>query len=110
MLTALLRRIGTTFDLVTTAMLARSEATMQLADAAQRGELAKQQRTLILDLPECDDGLLILKRSVHASKAGRISITAPIARALIGKSVGDAIEVSTPKGAKSYEILKLQYK
>lgn len=43
-------------------------------------------------------------------KAGRISITAPIARALIGKSVGDSIEVSTPKGSKSYEILKVEYK
>ena len=43
-------------------------------------------------------------------KAGLISITAPIARALIGKSVGDSIEVSTPKGSKSYEILKVEYK
>ncbi len=38
-----------------------------------------------------------------------ISITAPIARALIGKKEGDSIEVKTPKGAKNYEILKIKY-
>lgn len=39
-----------------------------------------------------------------------ISITAPLARAMIGKTVGDTVEVRTPKGAKSYEILKVEYK
>ena len=42
-------------------------------------------------------------------KAGKISITSPIARALIGKSVGDNVEVNTPGGGKSYEILKISY-
>ena len=42
-------------------------------------------------------------------KEGRMAITAPLARALIGKSVGDSVEVSTPKGEKSYEILKVRY-
>ncbi len=42
--------------------------------------------------------------------AGRISISSPIARALIGKSVGDFVEVNTPGGGKSYEILKVVYK
>ena len=43
-------------------------------------------------------------------KQGRISITSPIARALIGKSVGDSVEVNTPGGGKSYEILKIGFK
>ncbi len=43
-------------------------------------------------------------------KAGKVSITSPIARALIGKSEGDVVEVTTPKGARSYEILKIQWK
>ncbi len=43
-------------------------------------------------------------------KDGKISITSPIARALIGKSVGDAIEVSAPGGAKAYEILEVNWK
>ena len=41
---------------------------------------------------------------------GKISISSPIARALIGKSKGEAAEVTTPKGARSYEILKVEYK
>lgn len=40
---------------------------------------------------------------------GRISISSPIARAMIGKSVGDAIEVAAPGGARGYEILEVQY-
>ena len=40
---------------------------------------------------------------------GRISITSPIARALIGKSVGDSVKVTTPKGKVDYEILEVSY-
>lgn len=43
-------------------------------------------------------------------KSGKISITSPIARALIGKSVGDSVEVNTPGGGKSYEVLKISFK
>jgi transcription elongation factor GreA len=43
-------------------------------------------------------------------KDGRLSITAPLARALIGKTVKDRVEVSTPGGVKSYEIMKVVYK
>ena len=43
-------------------------------------------------------------------KAGKVSITSPIARALIGKQVGDSVEVTTPKGARSYEILNIAWK
>lgn len=41
---------------------------------------------------------------------GKISVTAPIARALIGKAIGDSVEVESPKGRRSYEILKVIYK
>jgi transcription elongation factor GreA len=40
---------------------------------------------------------------------GRISISSPIARAMIGKEVGDSIEVAAPGGAKSYEILEVKF-
>lgn len=43
-------------------------------------------------------------------REGRISISSPIARALIGKSKGDSAEVTTPKGTRSYEILKIEWK
>jgi transcription elongation factor GreA len=42
-------------------------------------------------------------------KEGRLSIVAPLARALIGKSVGDSAEVTTPGGAKSYEIVSVRF-
>ena len=43
-------------------------------------------------------------------KSGKISISSPIARALIGKSKGETAEVTTPKGARSYEVLKVEWK
>ena len=42
-------------------------------------------------------------------KSGRVSITSPIARALIGKTIGDTVEVNTPGGGKSYEILNVAF-
>ena len=43
------------------------------------------------------------------AKQGRISLSSPIARALIGKSKGDTVEVAAPGGARSYEILKVEF-
>jgi len=43
------------------------------------------------------------------AKRGRISISSPIARALIGKSKGDTVEVAAPGGARAYEILKVEF-
>lgn len=42
-------------------------------------------------------------------KAGRVSIGSPIARALVGKKVGDTVEVATPGGGKSYEVLQIRF-
>lgn len=41
---------------------------------------------------------------------GKLAITAPMARALIGKTVGDTIEVHTPGGTKDYEVLSVEFK
>lgn len=43
------------------------------------------------------------------AKAGRISISSPLARALIGKKAGVSVEVTTPKGAKSYEVVEVKW-
>jgi len=43
-------------------------------------------------------------------KAGRLSVSAPLSRALIGKDVGESVEVTTPSGEKAYEIVKVVYK
>src|SRR3954466_9406234 len=40
---------------------------------------------------------------------GRLSVTSPLARALIGKGKGDSVEVSTPRGNKSYEVMKVAF-
>jgi len=40
---------------------------------------------------------------------GKISISSPIARALIGKSKGESVEVTTPKGSRSFEVLKVEW-
>lgn len=42
-------------------------------------------------------------------RGGKVSITSPVARALIGKEAGDIVEVSAPGGAKSYEVLKVRW-
>ena len=44
------------------------------------------------------------------AKKGTISVTAPLARALIGKTLGDVVEVRTPGGGKSYEIIGVKFK
>ncbi len=42
-------------------------------------------------------------------KGGRISLSSPLSRAMIGKEVGDVVEVNTPGGVKAYEILKIEW-
>ena len=42
-------------------------------------------------------------------KNGKISISSPVARALIGKSEGDEVQVRTPTGIRSFEILRVEY-
>jgi len=43
-------------------------------------------------------------------KSGRVSISSPVARALIGKGVGDTVSVTTPGGGKSYEIVEVAFR
>src|SRR6059036_3293884 len=44
------------------------------------------------------------------AKKGKISITSPLARALIGKTKGANVEVMTPSGAKAYEVKKVEFR
>ena len=43
-------------------------------------------------------------------KLGLLSITSPLARALINKTIGDTVEVATPKGGRGYEVTKVAYR
>ena len=67
-----------------------------------------------VSLEDEDSGDKVKYRIVGEHEAnvreGKISINSPIARALIGKSKGESAEVTTPKGTRSYEILKIDYK
>ncbi|WP_187144253.1 transcription elongation factor GreA [Microvirga massiliensis] len=42
-------------------------------------------------------------------RSGRVSVASPIARALLGKTIGDTVEVSTPGGGKSYEVVGVSF-
>ena len=65
--------------------------------------------TLIDEDTEEEKVYQIVGESEAAVREGRISITSPIARALIGKAKGDVVEVAAPGGAKSYEIDKVAF-
>jgi len=68
----------------------------------------------VVTLEDDDSGDKVKYRIVGDAEAnvrdGKISISSPIARALIGKTKGDAVEVTTPKGSRSYEVLRVEYK
>ncbi|MGO9421790.1 transcription elongation factor GreA [Roseiarcus sp.] len=51
----------------------------------------------------------IVGQSEADVKSGKVSITSPTGRALIGKKAGESVEVTTPGGGKSYEILKVAF-
>jgi transcription elongation factor GreA len=66
-----------------------------------------------VELEGQDDGKSIRYQIVGEDeadiKSGRISITSPIARALVGKTEGDVVDVAAPGGTRSYEIVKVSY-
>jgi transcription elongation factor GreA len=66
-----------------------------------------------VDLEDQEDGKAITYQIVGEDEAdiktGRISITSPIARALVGKNAGDVVDVVAPAGKHSYEIVKVRY-
>lgn len=66
-----------------------------------------------VELEEEDDGSKVVYQIVGDAeadiKSGLISVSSPIARALVGKSEGDVVEVSAPAGTRSYEIVGVKY-
>jgi len=66
-----------------------------------------------VDLENQDDGSKIVYQIVGDAEAdikiGLISVLSPIARALVGKSAGDIVDVTAPGGTKSYEIMTVRY-
>ena len=68
-------------------------------------------RSLGMD-PETDEEITYRIVGSHEADVagGKLSVTAPLGRALIGKTLGGQVEVTTPGGAKYYEIIKVAYK
>jgi transcription elongation factor GreA len=75
------------------------------------GSLIKFGATVTLADEETDEEqtFQIVGEDEADIKSGRLSVTSPLARALIGKVEGDSVEVSTPRGAKSYEVVTVAF-
>jgi transcription elongation factor GreA len=94
---------------------------LELEDLLQRSEVIDVSKlngttikfgatvTLIDEDTEKKSVFQIVGESEADVKSGKVSITSPTARALIGKKAGDSVEVNTPGGGKSYEIVKVAY-
>jgi transcription elongation factor GreA len=88
-------------------------STAEIIDPSSMTNNGKVIFGVTVDLEDQDGGKSISYQIVGEDeadiKSGRISITSPIARALVGKSSGDVVEVSAPGGKHSYEIVKVRY-
>ena len=67
-------------------------------------------KVILIDLDTDEEAKYQIVGDIESDfKEKKISISSPIAKALIGKSIGDEVDVNTPGGGKSYEILKVSY-
>lgn len=75
------------------------------------GDMVRFGATVTLADEDNDEESVYQIVGVHEAeiRTGHISIQSPLARALIGKHVGDQVEVSTPGGSKSYEVVDVRY-
>jgi transcription elongation factor GreA len=75
------------------------------------GSVIKFGATVTLADEETDEEqtFVIVGEDEADVKGGKLSVTSPLARALIGKGKGDSVEVSTPRGNKSYEVVTVAF-
>lgn len=75
------------------------------------GDVVRFGATLLLADEDTDEESTYQIVGQHESdiESGKLSVVSPLARGLIGKSLGDSVEVKTPRGSKSYEIVKVDY-
>jgi transcription elongation factor GreA len=85
----------------------------EIIDVTQMQNTGKVIFGATIDLQDEDSGAKqtyqIVGEDEADIKAGRISVGSPIARALVGKSEGDSVDVTTPGGKRSYEIIAVRY-
>ncbi len=92
------------------------ESVISLADVIDPGKLSGEivrfgATVKLVDEDTDDESTFQIVGTYEANiENGKLSITSPTARALIGKSLGDSVDVTTPGGSKSYEIMAVDYK
>jgi transcription elongation factor GreA len=76
------------------------------------GKVVKFGATVTLADEETDEKVVyqIVGEDEADISQRRLSVTSPLARALIGKGIGESIEVSTPRGARAYEVVKVAFR
>ena len=66
-----------------------------------------------VELEDVDNGKIVTYRLVGPDesdlKQGKISVTSPVARAIVGKEVGDEVQVQTPRGVRNYEVSDVRW-
>lgn len=85
----------------------------EIIDVARLTETGRVVFGATVELEEQDAGSRVTYQIVGEDEAdirsGRISITSPIARAIVGKSRGDVVDVAAPGGTRSYEVISVRY-
>jgi transcription elongation factor GreA len=88
-------------------------STAEIIDPSRMAGTGKIVFGCLVELENQDDGGAVKYQIVGEDeadiRAGRISITSPIARALVGKSEGDVVDVDAPGGVKSFEVVSVHY-
>ena len=75
------------------------------------GEVVRFGATVMVVDEDNDEEITYQIVGTHEAdlELGRLSVTSPLARAMIGKTIGDSVEVNTPRGLKGYEICKVHF-
>jgi len=88
-------------------------ANAEIIDVSKLTNTGKVVFGAVVELEDQDDGTRVVYQVAGEDeadiRAGRISITSPIARALVGKSEGDVVDVSAPGGIRSFEIVTVRF-
>jgi transcription elongation factor GreA len=87
-------------------------ASAEIIDTSKLPNTGKVIFGAVVELEDQEEGVRVVYQIAGEDeadiRAGRISITSPIARALVGKSQGDVVNVATPGGTRSYEIVAVR--
>jgi transcription elongation factor GreA len=91
----------------------RKLANAQVIDPARLPNTGKVVFGALVELEDQADGTRVVYQVVGEDeadiRAGRISVTSPIARALVGKGQGEVVDVAAPGGPRSYEIVAVRF-